>query len=94
MSGILNRQLLVDRSKGRWDWHDMAIVATGVGVCMEPGIAWERVNIGAKSNFDPEDDMTRVDGVVEVERGRIGYLFGGAGGTSIHGMICMPRLRY
>lgn len=74
MSGILQRTIFVDDSKGYVLWHDWAKVTTGIGGMVEPrcpvalrpfdGVA------ATAGRLDPSDDIFRVDSIERMSMGR------------------------
>ena len=61
MSSILKREVFFDDTGGKvrfWDW---ALTTTTLGSMAEPFNPNDRFKIDGVSEFDPTDDMTRID---------------------------------
>ena len=90
---ILKREVYYDQAEGLvrfWDW---AHTTTTLGTMVEPfQLNTRHANSTPFSNFDPTDDMSRVD---EMHRRRIGeeqIVLGGP--HHLHGGAMMPRVGY
>lgn len=96
MSGIINRKVFVDRSKGYVKFHDWAMVATGLGVMAEPKMPFQRAGgeAGPSGAHDPTDQIWRVDEMLEMPMGKEQRIFIDDHGTTLHGGPQMPRSGY
>lgn len=63
MSSIIKREIYFDDTGGIarfWDW---ALTTTSLGTMAEPFSPNDRFRIDGVSEFDPTDDMARIDGI-------------------------------
>lgn len=90
---ILKRTVFYDKTGGFvrfWDW---GLTTTTIGTMAEPfnanarRAAGDNTNIGA---FNPTDEMTRIDDMVEADIGRSLIMLSG-GDNQIHGGCMIPR---
>jgi hypothetical protein len=94
MSGILKRTVFYDNmvNNGPLVLHDWSLVITGIGAMWEPARPWQRLSltlIGQPISFDPTDDISRVDELVQSNIGKEIR-----GDTPLVGGVTYPRKGY
>jgi len=85
---ILKRQIFLDGANRQVRFFDWALVTTTLGAMMEPR-NWNQVPSGGKE-YDPEDELSRIDEVGSVDILRQMFSFMGAGEV-IHGGNQYPQ---
>ena len=90
MASILKRTVFYDNTGGYvrfWDW---ALTTTSLGTMAEPFVANFRNTDAPVNNFDPTEEMTRIDEMKEADIGQQQLLL--SGGYHYHGGYQLPRI--
>lgn len=88
---ILKRTVFYDKTGGIvrfWDW---ALVTTTLGTMAEPFVANMRSIDAPVRNFDPTDEIARIDEMKEADIGQSLLLLSG-GKNQLHGGCLLPRV--
>lgn len=92
MASIIRRTVFYDNTGGIarfWDW---ALCGTTLGTMAEPFSANNRHAVNTASiEFDPEDEIARIDYITQASSDRQQLLLSG-GNEVIHGGTLMPKV--
>lgn len=92
MATILKRTVFYDDTGGVVRFRDFAIVTTTLGKMIEPFVVNNRTPLGAdRLEFDPEDEMVRIDAIERIDAGRERRLMSDSS-PALHGFITTPRV--
>jgi hypothetical protein len=90
---ILKRTIFYDDTGGFVRFRDWARVTTTLGAMMEPHVVNLRQVPGIDfANFDPEDEIARVDLVQRIDAVKENTIFSWDSPVPLHGGIQMPRV--
>lgn len=90
MSTIQKRTVFYEKKEGQpFRFHDFAQVVTPLGVMVEPFLPNNKLTFGNITDFDPADEMARIDVMQGIDMDREKLVL--SDDEVIHGGHCMPR---
>lgn len=89
---ILKREVYFDNTGGYVRFFDWAIVTTTLGSMVEPFLPNSRTNRGNFIDFDPTDEIARIDSMEAASSDKQQLLLSGGGPHHINGGVMMPRV--
>lgn len=87
---ISRRTVFYDNTNGVkrfWDW---ALVLTDIGTMVEPFMVNNRFYNGPSGEFDPTDEICRIDEIRSIPIDKQQLALSG-GDHHLHGGVCIPR---
>jgi hypothetical protein len=87
---VLKREVYYDNTGGIARFWDFAIVTTTLGTMIEPFLPNQRTDFGGYDDFDPTDEVARIDEIRAAPRDKAMLMLSG-GEHQLHGGTLNPR---